>query len=95
MIQINEHKDIFYFDLIIFYISFHEQTDDDEALLWQKSLYKKIGSKKDASKTDLDCMVERVLAMSKVLHGLHLVRSWQRWANSCPLYGLRSGFNVI
>jgi len=50
-----------------------EKTDDDEAMLWQKSLYKKIGSKKDASKTDLDCIVERVLAMSKVLHGLHLV----------------------
>ena len=50
------------------------QTDDDEALQWQKSLYKKIGSKKDASKTDLNCIVERVLAMAKVLHGLHLVR---------------------
>ena len=42
---------------------------------WQKALYKKIGSKKgdQNQQNSLDYAIERVMAMSKVLFGLHLV----------------------
>ena len=40
---------------------------------WQKALYKKIGSRKDSKESSLEFAIERVLAMSKVLFGLHMV----------------------
>ena len=41
---------------------------------WQKQLYKKIGSKKDGSVGfTLEKSIERIMAMAKVLFGLHLV----------------------
>ena len=43
---------------------------------WQKSLYKKIGSRKDSQESSLEFAIERVLAMSKVLFGLHMVSLW-------------------
>ncbi len=48
--------------------------EHDESLQWQKSLYKKIGSKKGSQQDfHLDYAIERVMAMAKVLYGLHLV----------------------
>lgn len=53
------------------------QNVDDDSHQWQKTLYKKIGSKKgeggESNVFDLEHSVKRVLAMSKVLHGLHMV----------------------
>ena len=63
-------------ELYMFYVALCDvQMEDDEALQWQKALYKKIGSKKgdQNQQNDLSYAIERVLAMSKVLFGLHLV----------------------
>ena len=55
------------------------QEGDDDSHQWQKTLYKKIGSRKagdeesEPSELDLQSSVNTVLAMAKVLHGLHLV----------------------
>ena len=50
------------------------QTEDDEGHQWQKSLYKKISKKgNESSEMSSDFAITRVLAMSKVLYGLHLV----------------------
>ena len=40
---------------------------------WQKTLYKKIGSKKEGIVASMERSIERVLAMAKVLQGLHWV----------------------
>ena len=57
------------------FLSLFFKNEDDEALQWQKALYKKIGSKKgdQNQQNTLDYSIERVMAMSKVLFGLHLV----------------------
>ena len=59
------------------------QEGDDDSHQWQKTLYKKIGSRKagdeasEPSELDLQSSVNTVLAMAKVLHGLHLVSATQ------------------
>uniref|UniRef100_X1Z8I7 Ryanodine receptor n=1 Tax=Capitella teleta TaxID=283909 RepID=X1Z8I7_CAPTE len=53
-----------------------EKVFDDDSHQWQKALYKKIGSKKineGNSEKSVDVAIERILAMAKVLYGLHLV----------------------
>ena len=70
------------------------QEDEDDRYQWQKTLYKKIGSRKGEGETDAPAgapaeqsehdaqlSVQRVLAMAKVLYGLHLV--------SQPLFSFR------
>ena len=52
------------------------QVEDNEASQWQKTLYKKIGSKKGNLMDNRPHLaIERVMAMSKVLHGLHMVHT--------------------
>ncbi|KAK2153790.1 hypothetical protein LSH36_286g03064 [Paralvinella palmiformis] len=62
-------------DFVTATFQIEDKTEDDEALQWQKALYKKIGSKKgdQNQQNSLDYAIERVMAMSKVLFGLHLV----------------------
>ena len=50
------------------------QIDEDDAYKWQKTLYKKIGSKQEQKGQSMEKSVQKVLAMAKVLQGLHLVR---------------------
>ena len=69
------------------------QEGDDDSHQWQKTLYKKIGSRKSDEQTepsaqDLQCSVQRVLAMAKVLHGLHLVST--RCDVSCSVHAVTS-----
>jgi len=53
------------------------QTEEDEGHQWQKSLYKKISKKSpENSERTTDFAISRVLAMAKVLHGLHLVSNF-------------------
>ena len=61
--------------------------DPCDALNWQHTLYSRLGggrvvviSEEDDSKKQeptLDDTVERIVAMAKVLHGLHIVSSFQ------------------
>ena len=48
--------------------------DEDDAYKWQKTLYKKIGCKQENKDQTLESSVANVLAMAKVLQGLHMVR---------------------
>lgn len=49
---------------------------------WQHYLYSKLGSKKDAvvevkdKEKQIEELVERIVAMAKVLFGLHMVRNF-------------------
>lgn len=51
------------------------QDNEAEKNKWQKVLYKKIGRTKLAGVVELsqDKVLERVMCMAKVLHGLHMV----------------------
>lgn len=71
-----------------------EKIDPSDAMSWQHHLYSKLGSKKPsqvtvnssattATKTanqqaQLDELVERIVAMAKVLYGLHVVSIFHR-----------------
>lgn len=55
-----------------------DKIDPGDEMSWQHYLYSKLGSKKDVS-TDkpqqIDEVVDRIVAMAKVLFGLHMVRT--------------------
>ncbi len=56
------------------------ELDPSDALSWQHHLYSTLGSKKTVSASEmkpeaLDLLIRRIVAMGKVLYGLHMVRS--------------------
>lgn len=66
------------------------QSEKDEKVQWQKLLYKKIGTTKLEGMSQLNQakIVEKILSMAKVLHGLHLVRGAGQSAASIQTYNL-------
>jgi ryanodine receptor 2 len=74
-----------------------EKTEGDEGHQWQKSLYKKISKQTNQNNTEMstDFAVVRMLAMSKVLYGLHLVEHpssdmEQQWRKAVSLQRKRA-----
>ena len=56
-----------------------EKIDPADELSWQHHLYSTLGNKKpsqvsDMKKEALDLLVQRIVALGKVLFGLHMVR---------------------
>lgn len=54
-----------------FYQNVHFQPIDDK-IKWQKVLYQKIGGESGAQ-MDQKRIIDRILSMAKVMHGLHTV----------------------
>nr|CAD7424343.1 unnamed protein product [Timema monikensis] len=53
-----------------------DKIDPADEMSWQHYLYSKLGQKKDGEEvkpTKIDEVVERIVAMSKVLYGLHMI----------------------
>ena len=54
-----------------------DKIDPADEMSWQHYLYSKLGNKKETTDTkspqNVDEVVERILAMAKVLYGLHMV----------------------
>lgn len=61
-----------------------DKIDPADEMSWQHYLYSQLGSKKTTTvnttdpngKNQLEETVERIVAMSKVLYGLHMVSFW-------------------
>jgi ryanodine receptor 2 len=65
-----------------------DKIDPSDAMSWQHHLYSKLGNKKQIAENDLsqkpptnltkqqilDELIDRIVAMSKVLFGLHMVK---------------------
>lgn len=52
------------------------KIDPADEMSWQHYLYSKLGSKKDTVEVkpqQIDDVVDRIMAMAKVLYGLHMV----------------------
>lgn len=59
-----------------------DKIDPGDEMSWQHYLYSKLGNKKDISSEkpqQIDEVVDRIVAMAKVLFGLHMVRIF-----NCP-----------
>ena len=52
-----------------------DKIDPADEMSWQHYLYSKLGQKKEgeAAVTKVDELVDRIVAMAKVLYGLHMV----------------------
>lgn len=53
-----------------------DKIDPGDEMSWQHYLYSKLGTKKEASSDkpqQIDEVVDRIVAMAKVLFGLHMV----------------------
>lgn len=53
-----------------------DKIDPADEMSWQHYLYSKLGNKRDPtdkSVTQIDDVVDRIVAMAKVLYGLHMV----------------------
>lgn len=67
-----------------------DKIDPADEMSWQHYLYSQLGSKKSVSvgvvdgngKNQLEETVDRIVAMSKVLYGLHMVSNYLKLANN-------------
>lgn len=64
-------------DFVKTQLTLPDKIDPADEMSWQHYLYSKLGSKKDggevAKPQQIDEVVDRIVAMAKVLYGLHMV----------------------